>query len=160
MILVKELQRCQRSKLEFGKNICQLGWPQVHGFESDRSADFFFDLQLWSLISLQPPDQYQSLVPHLKHLFHICIETKAQGFSMTFKVCNLRSKYPYFNRTYVVSEKTYLHTTVNAYFFQTFYFLLQYFIFFFYCFESLFILRLNFWGIFIVLEINFTVLYL
>ena len=61
--------------------------------QADRQI--FFDLQLWPLISLQPLDQNQCLVPHLKDLFHICLETKAQGFWMTFKVCNHGSKYPY-----------------------------------------------------------------
>ena len=30
---------------------------------------------------------------------------------MSFKVCNLGSKYPYFNRAYIVSVKTQLHTS-------------------------------------------------
>ena len=65
-------------------------------------ADTFFDLQLWPLISLQPLDQNQCLVPHMKDLLNICLEIKDQGFWMTFKVCNLGSKQPYFNRGYVV----------------------------------------------------------
>ena len=85
MILIKRLQRYQRSKLEFKKNIYQLGRPQALGFEPGWSADIFFELQLWPLISLQPLDQNQYLVHHLKDLFHICLETKAQGFWMTFK---------------------------------------------------------------------------
>ena len=32
------------------------------------------------LMSLQPLDQNQYIVPNLKDLFHICLETKAQGF--------------------------------------------------------------------------------
>ena len=93
MILIKGLQRYQRSKLEFRKNICQLGWPRAHGFEPGWSADIFYELQLWPLVSLQPLDQNQCLVPHLKDLFHICLETKIQGFWMTFNLCNLGSKY-------------------------------------------------------------------
>ena len=31
----------------------------------------------------------------MKDLFHICLEIKAQGFWMTFKVCNHGPKYPY-----------------------------------------------------------------
>ena len=39
--------------------------------------DIFFNLQLWPLISLQPLDQNQCLVPHLKDLLRICLEKKA-----------------------------------------------------------------------------------
>ena len=102
LILVKRLQRYQRSKLEDEKNICQRGRPQAHGFEPGHSADIFFVLQLWPLISLQPLDQNQCLVPHLKDLLRICLENKAQGFWTSFKVCNLGSKYPCFIRAYVV----------------------------------------------------------
>ena len=80
MILVKGLQRYQRSKLEDEKNICQRGQPQAHGFEPGRSADIIFDLQLWPLISLQPLDQNPCFVPHLKDLLRICLEIEAQGF--------------------------------------------------------------------------------
>ena len=52
----------------------------------------FFDLQLWPLISLQPLDQNQCLVPHMKVLFHIFLEIEGQGYCLTFKVCNLSSK--------------------------------------------------------------------
>ena len=79
LLLVKGLQRYQRSKLEVKKNICQ----------------------------------NQCLVPHLKDLLCICLEIKAQGFWMSFKVCNLGSKYPYFNRAYLVSggfEWTHLYS--------------------------------------------------
>ena len=66
-------------------------------------ADIFSELQIWPLVSLQPLDQNQCLVLHLKDLFHICLEPKAQAFWMTFNLCNCGSKYPYFNRAYVVS---------------------------------------------------------
>ena len=104
LILVKRLQRYQRSKLEDEKNICQRGRPQAHGFEPGHSADIFFVLQLWPLISLQPLDQNQCLVPHLINRFHISMGIKAQSFWKTFNICNLGSKCPYFNRTYVVSS--------------------------------------------------------
>ena len=103
MILFKGLQRYWRSKLEFGKNISQLGWPRTGGFEPGWSADIFYELQFWPLVSLQPLDQNQCLVPHLKDLFHICLGIKAQSFWMTFNIYNLSSKYPYFIRAYVVS---------------------------------------------------------
>ena len=35
--------------------------------------------------SLQPLDQNQCLVPHLKNLHYICFEPEAQGHGMTFK---------------------------------------------------------------------------
>ena len=82
--------------------IC-LGWPRVHGFEPGWLADIFFKLQLQPLITLKPHDENESLALHLKDLFHICWDTKAQGFWKTFKVCNLGSKWPYFNRAYVVT---------------------------------------------------------
>ena len=46
-------------------------------------------------MSLQPLNWNQYLLPHIKDLFHICLEIKAQGFWMTFKVCNHGPKYPY-----------------------------------------------------------------
>ena len=78
------------------------------------SADIFFDLQLWPLISLQPLDQNQCLVPHLKDLLRICLEVKAQSFWKTFKVLNLASKQPYFNSVYVVRLPIFSFTTVPA----------------------------------------------
>ena len=109
MILVKGLQRYQRSKLEVEKNICQLSWPWALGFELGR----FSDLQLWSLIPLQPLDQNQCLVPHLKDLFHICLKLENQGHSMTFRICNLGSKQPHLYSAYVVSVAFQLYTTVS-----------------------------------------------
>ena len=70
------------------------GW-EAQGFEPGQSADIFSKLQLWPLVFLQPLDQNQSLVLHLKDLFHICLETKVQGFWMNFNVCNHGSKYFY-----------------------------------------------------------------
>ena len=106
------LQRYQRSKLELGKNVCQLGRLRLLGFELGWSADIFLNLQLWLLISLQPLDQNQCLVLHLKDLLHICLEAKAQGFWVTFKVLNLGSKQPYFNSAYVVRVPIFSFTTV------------------------------------------------
>ena len=80
MILVKDLQRYQRSKLEVEKNICQLGWPWAYGFEPGWLADISFDLKLWPLISLQPLDQNWCLVPHLKDLCHIFWRSKSKAF--------------------------------------------------------------------------------
>ena len=37
---------------------------------------------------------------------HISLETGVQGYGMTFKVCNLDSKQPYFNSAYVVRVPT------------------------------------------------------
>ena len=48
-----------------------------------------FSLQIWPLIYLQPLEQNQWLVPHLKDLFHICLDTIAQDFWMIFKVPDL-----------------------------------------------------------------------
>ena len=47
---------------------------------------------IWPLISLQPLDQNQCLVPHFKDLLRICLEIKGQSFWMTFKVYNSSSK--------------------------------------------------------------------
>ena len=102
MILVKGLKRYQRSKLEVKKNICLRGRSRVHGFEPGWLADIFFDLQIWPLKSLQPLDQNQCLVPQMKDLLCIFSEIKGQSFWLTFKVCNLGSKQPYFNGAYVV----------------------------------------------------------
>ena len=97
-----KLQRYQRSKLEFEKNVCRPGRPRAQGVKPGWLAEIFFELQLWPLISLQPLNQNQCLVPHLKDSFHICLEIKVQGFWMTFSVCSCCSKHPYFNRAYIV----------------------------------------------------------
>ena len=73
------LQRYCMSNLDFEKIIFQLGPPRAHGFERGQSEDIFPKLQLLPLVSLQPLDQNQCLVPHLKDLFHICLKIKAQG---------------------------------------------------------------------------------
>ena len=38
----------------------------------------------------------ESRVPHLKDLIHICLEPEVQDLDMTFHVCYVGSKYPYF----------------------------------------------------------------
>ena len=53
----------------------------------------------------------------MKDLFHICLETKRQGFWMTFKVSNLGSKQPYFNRAYLVRWWIFNFGSVYAWFF-------------------------------------------
>ena len=52
--------------------------------------------EVWVPTILLPLDQNECLVPHLKDPIHICLEPEAQGHGMTFKVCNVGSKYPYF----------------------------------------------------------------
>ena len=54
-------------------------WPTLGAWvRSGLFSRYFFRTR--TLISLQPFDQNQRLVPYLKDLFHICLETKAQGF--------------------------------------------------------------------------------
>ena len=48
--------------------------------------------QFWAPTVLMPMDQNEHLVPHLKDLFHICLELENQGHRMNFRVCNLGSK--------------------------------------------------------------------
>ena len=79
---------------------------------STELADIFIDLQIQPLISLQPLDQNQCLVPQMKDLLYICLEIKDQGFQMTFKVCNLGSNRPHFHRAYVLGVYNDLSTTV------------------------------------------------
>ena len=62
--------------------------------QRSESVIFFVNLQLWPLKILQPLDQKKCLVPHLKDLKYICLEYKAKGHCMTFKVFNVGSKYP------------------------------------------------------------------
>ena len=68
------------------------------------SCRFFFDLQLWLLIFLQPLDLQRCNLPPLKDLNHISLETKAQDYGMTFNVCYVGSKYPHF-----ISNRSWLH---------------------------------------------------
>ena len=84
----ERLQRYQMSKLEGKRNICRSAQFEPMRAGSTELVDIFSNLQLWPLISLQPLNQNQCLVPHLIDLFHICLEIKVQGFWMTFKVCN------------------------------------------------------------------------
>ena len=51
-------------------------------------------------------------MPHLKDLFHICLEPEDQGHNMTFRVCNLGSKQPNLYSAYVVSVAFQVHTTI------------------------------------------------
>ena len=44
------------------------------------------DLQLWSLIFLQPLDLQECTVPHLKDLINICLKKECQGHGMTFNM--------------------------------------------------------------------------
>ena len=114
LILIKGLQMYQRSKLTVEKNICQLSRPWTLRFEPGWLADFFFDLQLWPLISLHPLDQNQCFVPHLKDPFQVCSETIVQGFWTTLKVCNCYSKQPFFNRAYVLRGRVFFGVSVRV----------------------------------------------
>ena len=82
---------------------CRSAWCEPMRPGSAELADILSQLQLWPLVSLQPLDQNQYLVPHLKDLLCIGLEIKAESFWMTFNIWNICSKYPYFNRVYVVS---------------------------------------------------------
>ena len=113
MILAQRLQRYQRSKLEFERNICQHSRPWAHQFEPGWVGRYFFDPQLWPLKALQPLDQNQWLVPHSKDLFHIYFERKAHSYWVSFKVCNLGSKWTYFDRAYVVWVCNFFVTAVG-----------------------------------------------
>ena len=48
----------------------------------------------------------------MKDLFHICLETKDQGFGMTFKVYDLGSKKPRLHRAYVIGVCIFFATAV------------------------------------------------
>ena len=89
------------------KEICQYSHVRERfGLESCRFIN-------WPLIFLEPLDQNQCLVPHLKDLSHICLEPEVQGHDLTFRVCNLGSKQPHlYIALYVVSIASQLHTTV------------------------------------------------
>ena len=68
------------------------------GFETDAltpgvaQADFFQPPTLTFDVFLQPFDQNQCLVLHLKGVTFICLEPEVQGHGRTFKVSNLGSK--------------------------------------------------------------------
>ena len=70
--------------------------PGCIGSNQDEWANIFFNLQLWPFISLLRLDLEECTVPYSKDLIHICSEPEAQGCGMTFNVCYLGSKYPYF----------------------------------------------------------------
>ena len=52
--------------------------------------------RFWELINLKPLGLQGHKVPLLKDLIHICLETDTQSCDMTFSVCYVCSKYPYF----------------------------------------------------------------
>ena len=58
-------------------------------------------------------DQNQYLLLHLRDPSHIYSEIEVQGYGMTFKLCNLGSKQPYFNTAYVVRVPIFSFTTVR-----------------------------------------------
>ena len=106
--------RYQGSKLGFKKNICWSARLEPMRPGLAELADVFFKLQLWPTISLQPLNQIQYSVPHLKDLFHIHLETKVQGCWMTFKVFNLCSNWLHLHRIYVLRICNNLGSTVSS----------------------------------------------
>ena len=62
------------------KKICRLAqFEPLHPWSAEL-ADIFLKLQIGPLISLQPLKQNQCSLLHLKDLFYISLEIKAQGF--------------------------------------------------------------------------------
>ena len=95
------------------KEIADSAWFETDTPKPGPYQKILFYLRLWPLIFLQPSDQNQCLVPHLKDLIEICLEPKAQGHGMNFKVCNLKSRQPHLCSTYLVSVASQLHTIVT-----------------------------------------------
>ena len=91
LVLVKGLQKNQRSKLEVEKNLLD-----QHQSRICLSRQFLINLQLWPRIFLQPLDLQECTVPHLKDLINICLENESQGHYMTFNMIYDHSKYPHF----------------------------------------------------------------
>ena len=86
MILVKGLQKYQRSNLEVEKTSSAPGVGTSVSNPAE-SAIFFQPPTLTSNIFAapwQPLHQNECLVPHLKDLFHICLEPEVQGHGTTF----------------------------------------------------------------------------
>ena len=88
---VKRLQKCLRSKKNLlvqpgSRRSCRIG-PS-------------WQFSVWppnlTLVFLQPLDLRTSIVTHLKNLIHICLELETQNYGMTFNVCCVGSKYPFF----------------------------------------------------------------
>ena len=63
---------------------------------------------------MQPLDQNEFLVPHLKDLFHMSLKPEAQGYGMIFRVCNLDSKQLHLYSAYVLSVPSQWQTTVPS----------------------------------------------
>ena len=59
-----------------------------------QTSRFLFNLQLWSVIFLQPFDQNKCLVSQLEDLIHICFGPAAQDHCMFFKYTFGMSKLP------------------------------------------------------------------
>ena len=83
------------------------GW-----FESGHRVGFFSDLQLWQLVFLQPFDLQTPTVPLWKDLNLPVDSISVQESSSTFNVFYLHSKWPHFNRAYVVRVCNNLGSTV------------------------------------------------
>ena len=80
-ILINRLQEYQRSKLGVEK---KLPTQQKWGPYLAEPADFIRPPTLTSDI-LQPLDQNECLVPHLKESIYICSEPKVQGHGTTLR---------------------------------------------------------------------------
>ena len=91
-ILVKGLQKYHRSKLEIKKKL-QILPNSTQTCPGTAELAIFFQHLTLTLIFLQSLDQKECWVHHLKNLWHICLEPEAQRNDMTFKVCNLGSKF-------------------------------------------------------------------
>ena len=52
--------------------------------------------EFWRLVNLHSFRLQGSIVPYLKDVIHICLETESQGHDMTFNMIYLHSKCPYF----------------------------------------------------------------
>ena len=97
LILVKGLQKYQRSKLEVEKTSTGLapGRRRI-SLKSSRVGNFYSTSNFDLMIFLQPLDLQGCAVSCLKDLINICLENESQGYGMTFNMIYVCSKYPYF----------------------------------------------------------------
>ena len=71
----------------------EISYVVVHG-RILAKTQILFDPQIQASTVLQPIDQNEHLVPHLKDLFQICLEPEGEGRSMILKPFYVKSKYP------------------------------------------------------------------
>ena len=75
------------------KKIADLARIDTNAPMPEQNWQFYFWPTTLTSDILQPPDQSECSVSHLKDIKHICLKTEAQGHDIYLKVCNIGLKH-------------------------------------------------------------------